>query len=126
MPYKDPEKRRAVKRESMRRKRARQRAAVAATRPAATVLPVGLAAWCSKLAVTQGEGVGDALTLWPWEIDLLDRLEALPGGELGLTVAAGAGKTTLSAAVCAAAVAGPLAQPRGHGHRRCGLIHASV
>ncbi len=44
---------------------------------------------------------------------MLDRLEALPGGELGLTVAAGAGKTTLAAAVCAAAVAGPLAQPRG-------------
>ena len=41
------------------------------------------------------------------------RLEALDGGELGLTVAARAGKTTLAASVCAAAVAGPLAQPRG-------------
>ena len=97
----------------MRRKRARQRAAVAATRPAAPVLPVGLAAWCSELVTTQGEGVGDPLTLWPWETDVLGRLEALPGGELGLTVAAGAGKTTCAAAVCAAAVAVPLAQPRG-------------
>ena len=41
------------------------------------------------------------------------RLEALPGGELGLTVGAGAGKSTLAAAICAAAVAGPLAQERG-------------
>ena len=44
---------------------------------------------------------------------MLRRLEAMDGGALGLTVAAGAGKTTLAAAVCAAAVAGPLAQPRG-------------
>ena len=72
-----------------------------------------LAGWCSDLAVTQGEGVGDALTLWPWEVDVLRRIEALPGGELALTVAAGAGKTTLAASICAAAVAGPLAQPRG-------------
>ena len=77
------------------------------------MLPADLAGWCSKLVTTQGEGVGDLLTLWPWEVDVLRRIEALPGGELGLTVAAGAGKTTLSAAVCAAAVAGPLAQPRG-------------
>ena len=72
-----------------------------------------MAAWCAALPVTQGEGVGGSLTLWPWEADVLSRLEALPGGELGLTVAAGAGKTALAAAVCAAAVAGPLAQPRG-------------
>ena len=44
---------------------------------------------------------------------MLRRLEAMDGGALRLTVAAGAGKTTLAAAVCAAAVAGPLAQPRG-------------
>ncbi len=72
-----------------------------------------MAAWCAALPVTQGEGVGGSLTLWPWEADVLSRLEALPGGELGLTVAAGAGKTALAAAICAAAVAGPLAQPRG-------------
>ena len=77
------------------------------------MLPADLAGWCSELVTTQGEGVGDLLTLWPWETRLLDRLEALPGGELALTVAAGAGKTTLAAAICAAAVAGPLAQPRG-------------
>ena len=97
----------------MRRNRARKRAAVAATLPAAPVLSGGLAGWCSDLVTTQGAGVGDPLNLWPWEVDVLQRLEALDGGELGLTVAAGAGKTTLAAAVCAAAVAGPLAQPRG-------------
>ena len=63
--------------------------------------------------MTQGSGAGGPLELWPWERDVLDRLEALPDGELGLSVGAGAGKTTLAAAVCAAAVAGPLAQPRG-------------
>ena len=107
------EAKRAYQREYMRGRRARQRAAVALTRPPAPALPADLAAWCSDLVVTQGAGVGDNLTLWPWELDVLRGLEALPGGELGLTVAAGAGKTTLSAAVCAAAVAGPLAQPRG-------------
>ena len=92
------------------RHRARKRGV---TRSPAPVLPADLAGWCSDLAVTQGEGVGDALTLWPWEVDVLRRIEALPGGELALTVAAGAGKTTLAASICAAAVAGPLAQPRG-------------
>ena len=77
------------------------------------MLPAGLPEWCADLAVTQGEGVGDRLRLWPWEVDVLRSLEALTGGELGLSVAAGSGKTTLAAAVCAAAVAGPLAQPRG-------------
>ena len=107
------EAKRAYQREYMRGRRARQRAAVALTRPPAPALPADLAAWCSELLVTQGANVGDNLTLWPWEVDVLRRLEALDGGELGLTVAAGAGKTTLAAAVCAAAVAGPLAQPRG-------------
>lgn len=104
------EAKRAYQRENMRLRRARKRGV---TRRPAPVLPADLAGWCSALAVRQGEGVGDPLQLWPWEVDLLDRLEALPGGELGLTVAAGAGKTTLSAAVCAAAVAGLVAQPRG-------------
>ena len=97
----------------MRRNRARKRATVAATLTAAPVLSGDLAGWCSDLVVTQGAGVGDALTVWPWEVDVLRRLEALDGGKLGLTVAARAGKTTLAASVCAAAVAGPLAQPRG-------------
>ena len=98
----------------MRRKRARLRAEKRATLPAAPVLPAaGLAAWCSELVTTQGANVGDPLQLWPWEVELLERLEALPGGELGLSVAAGGGKTTLAAAVCAAGVAGTLAQPRG-------------
>ena len=77
------------------------------------MLPADLAGWCSELVTTQGEGVGDPLQLWPWELDVLNRLEALADGELGLSVAAGSGKTTLAAAICAAAVAGPLAQPRG-------------
>ena len=112
------EAKRAYQREYMRGRRARQRAAVALTRPPAPALPADLAAWCSDLVVTQGAGVGDNLTLWPWELDVLRGLEALPGGELGLTVAAGRGQDDAgSAAVCAAAVAGPLAQPRGDGDR---------
>ena len=113
MPYADPEKRRAAQRRYVQAKRARARAAKRAQLPAAPQLPDGLAAWCADLVVTQGAGAGDPLELWPWELAVLDRLEALADGELGLSVGAGAGKTTLAAAVCAAAVAGPLAQPRG-------------
>ena len=48
----------------------------------------------------------------PWEREFLEAVEASGGGELGLSVPAGAGKTTLAAAVAAAGVAGPLMQPR--------------
>ena len=51
----------------MRRKRARDRAAAAATLPAAPVLSGDLATWCASLVTTQGAGVGDPLNLWPWE-----------------------------------------------------------
>ena len=110
----------AVKRERRRkadrdRKRA-DRAAVkverAATLPAAPVMPTDLVSWCEALTVTQGEGEGELLTLLEWERAFLRSVEASSGEELGCSVPAGAGKTTLSAAVAAAAVAGPLARNR--------------
>ncbi|MDD9989177.1 MAG: terminase family protein [Spirochaetaceae bacterium] len=77
------------------------------------VEPVALADWCAALRVTQGEHVGQALAVLPWQRRYLDAVEALDGGELALTMGSGGGKSTLAAAIAAAAVAGPLAKPRG-------------
>lgn len=99
-----------------RNQRKREAELLAATRPAASS-PVpqreDLAGWCSELVITQGQGVGERIRMLDWELDFLADVERLPRGELGLSVPSGAGKTTLVAAVCGAAVAGPLAQPRG-------------
>ena len=100
-------------RDRKRATRAAERAEAAADRPAAPVRPADLVSWCERLQVTQGEGEGGPLTLLPWELAFLQDVEASAGGELGLSVPAGAGKTTLAAAVAAAAVAGPLVKPRG-------------
>ena len=62
--------------------------------------------------VTQGEHAGATIEVLPWQREYLERVEASAGGELGLSIGAGAGKTTLIAAIAAAAVAGPLAQRR--------------
>ena len=105
--------RRERDRDRKRAQRAAERADREATAPAAPELPSDLVGWCSELLVTQGQGVGERLELLPWEREFLRRLEtAGTAPELGLSVPSGAGKTTLAAAVCAAAVAGPLAQPR--------------
>ena len=116
MPYRDPRRQREANRAAVARYRARKRAAVAALVAARAAeyepLPADLASWCQKLIVTQGHNIGEPLNVLPWQREYLRRAEALQGGELGLTVAAGSGKTTLAAAVAAAAVAGPLAQPR--------------
>ena len=98
--------------ERKRRERARKRAAAAAARPGPLERPGTLTEWVATLTVTQGEHVGQPLTVQPWQEDYLRRVEALAGGELGLSVASGAGKSTLAATIAAAAVAGPLARPR--------------
>ena len=116
MPYRDPARQREANRAAVARHRARNRAAEAAIVAAHAAelepLPDDLASWCAALTVTQGHGLGEPLHVLPWQREYLRRVEALPGGELGLSVPAGAGKTTLAAAVAAAAVAGPIAQPR--------------
>ena len=80
-------------------------------------MPTDLVAWCEALEVTQGDHEGELLTLLDWERDFLRSVEASAGGELGLSVPAGAGKTTLCAAVAAAGGAGPLAKRVSEGAR---------
>ena len=65
------------------------------------------------LSVTQGEGEGEALRLYPWERRFL-RGALVPGRAVSaLSIARGNGKTTLCAAIAAAALAGPLRVRRG-------------
>ena len=65
------------------------------------------------LTVTQGAGIGRPLELFPWERRFIRG--ALRSGveEAALSVARGAGKTTLCAGLACAALDGPLAELRG-------------
>ena len=120
------ERRRKADRDRKCAERAAVKAVAVATLPAAPVMPSGLVAWCDALTVTKGEREGEALRLLEWARAFLRAVEAgsavgrrtdrdrdqrlwhgsaskrPPAAEYGLSVPAGAGKTTL-----AAAVAGP-------------------
>ena len=114
MPYRDPEKRRANQREYVRRKRARERAErLAVTRSPAVPRPDSVIPWLETLTVTQGEGVGEPLRLFPWERDWIAGFERSGRRSVGLSIARGGGKTALTGSLGAAAVAGPWAVPRG-------------
>ena len=75
--------------------------------------PGSVIPWLEALTITQGEGAGGPLRLFPWERDWIDGLEASKRRTVGLSVARGAGKTALVGSLGAAAVAGPWAVPRG-------------
>ena len=100
----------------MRAYRAQRRAekppTVYAERPEKT-RPGSVIPWLEALTVTQGEGAGGPLRLFPWERSWIDGLEASKRRTVGLSIARGAGKTTLTGSLGAAAVAGPWAVPRG-------------
>jgi phage terminase large subunit-like protein len=104
--------RRRAERDRKRAERAAARALQAAARPAAPDRPGSLVEFAEGLIVTQGEHAGERLTVLPWQAAWLRAVEAMAGGELGLSVPAGSGKTTLAATVAAAAVTGPLVQAR--------------
>ena len=98
----------------MRRKRAREREARNASRTPAVHRPASVIPWLETLTVTQGEGAGNTLKLFPWERDWIASLEEAGGRRTrGLSIGRGAGKTTLTGSLGAAAVAGPWAVPRG-------------
>ena len=65
------------------------------------------------LEVSQGQGVGDPLRLFPWERRFLRGAFAPDVSTAALSVARGNGKSTLLAAVADAVVDGPLVQRRG-------------
>ena len=93
MPYRDPARQREANRAAVARHRARKRATEAAIVAAHAAelepLPDDLASWCAALTVTQGHGLGEPLHVLPWQREYLRRVEALPGGELGLSSASG-------------------------------------
>ena len=65
------------------------------------------------LTVTQGRLSGEKLTVFPWQKRFIRGAFAPDVGTAGLSVARGAGKTTLVAGIACAALDGPLAVPRG-------------
>ena len=69
--------------------------------------------YMADLVVSQGEGRGVALTLFPWELRFLRRALRPGVSEAALSVSRGNGKTTLVAGLACAALAGPLVVPRG-------------
>ena len=69
--------------------------------------------YLTTLKVTQGAGIGQNLDLFGWEKRFLRGALAPGVEESALSVARGNGKTTLVAALAVAALAGPLATPRG-------------
>ena len=113
MPYSDPEKRRKAQREYVRRRRAGESKVRAAKLPKAPPVVSTLADWIETLTVSQGALAGQPFKLLPWELDFLAGAFADGIDTAALTIARGNGKTALCAALAAAAVAGPLAVPRG-------------
>ena len=67
----------------------------------------------SNLTVTQGQGVGEHIVLFPWEVRFLEGALQDKVDTAALSVGRGNGKTCLLAALAASAVKGPLAKPRG-------------
>ena len=64
------------------------------------------------LEVTQGDLVGEGVTVFPWERKFLKGAFAPGVSTSALSIGRGNGKTSLIAAIAAAALDGPLAQPR--------------
>ena len=112
MPYRDPQKRRQVVRESKRRQRARERDSVAETRPAAPSPVSALETFIETLRVGQGSRAGELFELLDWERQFVRQAFAEGIDAAALSVGRGNGKSSLVAAIAAAAIVGPLAQPR--------------
>lgn len=68
--------------------------------------------YIESLTVTQGHGAGEPLRLMPWQKRFLTGALKPGVSTAALSVARGNGKTALLAALAAAHVCGPLAQPR--------------
>ena len=113
MPYADPQKRRKASRESQRRRRARERENVAERLPAAPSPVDSLAAFIETLVIGQGDRAGEAFELLDWERQFLAGAFAPGIDSSALTLGRGNGKSSIVAAIAAAAVVGPLAVHRG-------------
>ena len=77
--------------------------------------------YLETLTVSEGRLAGQKMTVMPWQKRFV-RGSFAPGvGEAALSIARGCGKSTLCAGIAAAAVDGPLVEPRG----QCLVIAAS-
>ena len=76
-------------------------------------LAARVTAGLGRLRVTQGAGAGDPFRVLPWQRRFIAGALAPGVQTAALSVARGAGKTTLAAALALAALAGPLARRRG-------------
>ena len=63
------------------------------------------------LTITQGVGVGERIRLFPWQKRFIKGTFG-QDGDAALSIARGAGKTTLMAGIACAFIDGPLRQPR--------------
>ena len=68
--------------------------------------------WIGTLTVTQGRLSGQPFVVAPWQRRFLRGAFRAGVSSAGLSVGRGNGKSTLTAAIATAAIAGPLAQPR--------------
>ena len=68
--------------------------------------------YLEQLTVTQGDLVGEPVTVFPWERKFLKGAFAPGVSTSALSIGRGNGKTSFIAAIAAAALDGPLAQPR--------------
>ena len=75
--------------------------------------PDSVVPWLESLEISQGEGAGGPLRLFPWEREWIEALERSRRRTVALSIARGAGKSTLTGSLGAAAVGGPWAVPRG-------------
>ena len=91
-----------------------RRARLRAPQPVLAAPPADLVEYVESLTITQGDHEGQPFTVLPWQREYLQKVQAASGGERGLSVAAGGGKTTLLGGIAAAGVYGPLAKPRAN------------
>ena len=71
-----------------------------------------LISYIESLHVTQGDLVGQPVTVFPWERRFLKGAFKRGVTTSALSIGRGNGKTSFVAAICAAALDGPLSQPR--------------
>ena len=71
----------------------------------------GLLEYVASLTITQGEGTGSPIHLFPWQLRFLRGFVGTDG-DVGMSVSRGNGKTVLAAALAAATIDGPLRQAR--------------
>ena len=88
------------------------------------VLLKSIIAYLEQLTVSEGRLAGQPLTVMPWQRRFVRGAFADGVGEAALSIGRGNGKSTLVAGIAAAAVDGPLVEPRGQCLVIAAILHA--